>query len=70
MGKYFVFTGPILNWKVDHFSIDKYRRFKNYKEMLKSFNRYRTRYNNISRKVLNFKTPNEVVDEYFSKNAA
>ena len=46
------------------------RRFKSYEEMLKAFNRYKTRYNNIARKVLNFKTPNEVVEEYFTKNAA
>jgi len=38
--------------------------------MQKVFKRYRTRYNNIARKVLNFKTPNEIVEEYFSKNAA
>lgn len=46
------------------------RRFTSYKQMQKAFNRYRTRYNNIARKVLNFKTPNEVVEEYFSKHAA
>ena len=46
------------------------RRFSSYEEMLKSFNRYRTRYNNISRKILEFKTPNEIIEEYFSKNAA
>lgn len=46
------------------------RRFKSYKQMQKAFKRYCTRYNNIARKVLNFKTPNEVVKEYFSKNAA
>jgi len=38
--------------------------------MQKAFKRYRTRYNNIARKVLNFKTPNEIVEEYFFKNAA
>jgi IS30 family transposase len=38
--------------------------------MVKAFNRYKTRYNNIARKVLSFKTPNEVVEEYFTKNAA
>jgi len=38
--------------------------------MQKAFKRYCTRYNDIARKVLNFKTPNEVVKEYFSKNAA
>lgn len=46
------------------------RRFKSYKQMQKAFKRYCRRYNNIARKVLNFKTPNEIVDEYFSKNAA
>jgi len=45
------------------------RRFKSYEEMLKAFNRYSNRYNNIARKVLNFKTPNEMVEEYFSENA-
>lgn len=46
------------------------RRFSSYKQMEKSFNRYKNRYNNIARKILNFKTPNEVVEEYYSKNAA
>lgn len=46
------------------------RRFSSYKQMKKSFIRYSTRYNNIARKILNFKTPNEIVEEYFSKNAA
>lgn len=45
------------------------RRFGSYEEMLKSFNRYSNRYNNIARKVLNFKTPSETVKEYFSENA-
>ena len=46
------------------------RRFSSYKQMEKSFKKYNNRYNNIARKILNFKTPNEIVDEYFSKNAA
>ena len=46
------------------------RRFKSYEEMLKSFKRYSNRYNNIARKVLDFRTPNEIVIGYFSKNAA
>lgn len=46
------------------------RRFNSYNQMLKSFNRYKNRYNNIARKILGFKTPNEIVEEYFSKNAA
>jgi IS30 family transposase len=37
--------------------------------MEKSFKGYSKRYNNIARKILNFKTPNEIVEEYFSKNA-
>lgn len=45
------------------------RRFSSYKQMEKSFRRYSRRYNNIARKVLNFKTPNEIVEEYYSKNA-
>ena len=45
------------------------RRFSNYLEMEKSFKGYSKRYNNIARKILNFKTPNEIVEEYFSKNA-
>ncbi|NMB34383.1 MAG: transposase [Clostridium sp.] len=46
------------------------RRFKSYSQMKKSFRRYSRRYNNIARKILDFKTPNEIVSEYFSKNAA
>lgn len=56
--------------RVDNELFYSRRRFKSYEEMLKSFKRYRTRYNNIARKVLNFKTPNEMVDQYFSNNAA
>lgn len=46
------------------------RRFKSFEEMEKAFKRYHNRYNNIARKILGFKTPNEVVEEYFSKDAA
>lgn len=46
------------------------RRFSSYNQMEKSFKRYSNRYNNIARKILNFKTPNEIVEEYYSKNAA
>jgi IS30 family transposase len=38
--------------------------------MQKAFRRYISRYNNIARKILNFKAPNEVVEHYFSENAA
>lgn len=46
------------------------RRFNSYRQMLKSFERYSRRYNKIARKILGFKNPNEVVEEYFSGNAA
>lgn len=46
------------------------RRFKSYSQMLKAFKRYSRRYNNIARKILKFNTPNEMVEQYFSKNAA
>lgn len=46
------------------------RRFSSYEQMQKSFKRYKNRYNNIARKILNFKTPNEIVQAYFPKNAA
>ena len=40
------------------------RRFRSYEEMTKSFNRYVSRYNNIARKVLNFRSPNEVAEGF------
>lgn len=40
------------------------RRFTNYDHMIKSFNRYVSRYNNIARKVLNFKSPNQMLEEF------
>ena len=46
------------------------RRFGSYDEMEKSFMRYSRRYNNVARKILGFKTPNEIVNEYIAKNAA
>lgn len=44
------------------------RRFNSYKEMQKAFKRYANRYNNVARKILNFKTPNEVVNMYNSRD--
>lgn len=55
--------------RIDNELFYKKRRFKSYEEMKKSFKRYRERYNNIARKVLDFKTPNEIVNGYYSKNA-
>lgn len=40
------------------------RRFTSYDQMIKSFNRYLTRYNNIARKVLNFKSPNQLLEDF------
>ena len=40
------------------------RRFTSYDQMIKSFNRYVTRYNNIAKKVLNFKSPNQMLEDF------
>jgi transposase len=40
------------------------RRFSSFEEMKKAFRRYNNRYNNIARKILGFKTPNEIVESY------
>lgn len=55
--------------RIDNDMFYSKRRFSSETEMYKSFERYSTRTNNISRKVLGFKTPKEKVAEYF-KNAA
>ena len=43
------------------------RRFSSEEEMYKSFKRYATRTNNICRKILKFKSPNEILKEYLSR---
>lgn len=50
--------------KMDNEIFYSKRRFRSEKEMYKAFQRYSVRTNNISRKVLGFKTPNEMVEEY------
>ena len=40
------------------------KKFKSKEELLRAIKKYNTRYNNISRKVLGFKSPNEVLKEY------
>ena len=40
------------------------KKFKSKEELLRAIRKYNTRYNNISRKVLGFKSPNEVLKEY------
>ena len=46
------------------------RRFKSEEEMYKSFERYAKRQNNIAKKVLKFKTANEMLEEYIEKEKA
>ncbi|MDD4548026.1 MAG: DDE-type integrase/transposase/recombinase [Bacilli bacterium] len=50
--------------KLDNERFYNRQEFKSLEEMKKKLARYNTRYNNISRKVLNFKTPNQMVLEY------
>lgn len=57
--------------RIDNEMFYNRRRFKSYDKMQKSFRRYNNRYNNIARKVLDFKTPNEMIQSYTAlKNTA
>lgn len=56
--------------RIDNDNFYNKRRFNSYKEMKKAFKRYANRYNNVARKILNFKTPNEVVNIYNSRYVA
>ena len=68
----YVTTRPYSPWengKVErsHRLDSKYyadKKFKSKEELLRAIKKYNTRYNNISRKVLGFKSPNEVLKEY------
>ncbi|ERJ81545.1 hypothetical protein HMPREF1987_01660 [Peptostreptococcaceae bacterium oral taxon 113 str. W5053] len=51
--------------KIDNELFYSRRRFNSEIQMYKSFKRYSRRTNNIARRVLGFKTPNEMVEEYF-----
>lgn len=51
--------------KIDNELFYSKRRFKSEEEMYKSFKRYSIRTNNIARRVLKFRTPNEMVENYF-----
>lgn len=53
--------------KIDNEIFYSKRRFRSEKEMYKSFQRYSVRTNNIARRVLGFKTPNEMVENYFKR---
>lgn len=56
--------------RIDNDKFYNRRRFISYNEMKKAFKRYANRYNNVARKILNFNTPNEIVNKYHSKNVA
>ena len=50
--------------RIDGHMFYKRRRFKNYEQMIMSHKRYMNRYNNIAKRVLGFKSPNEVVEAF------
>lgn len=63
---------PWQNGKVERsHRIDNYfyerQEFKSREDMKKRISRYNARYNNIARKVLNFKSPNQIVEEYYAQ---
>lgn len=50
--------------KIDTERFYNIQEFKSYEDLIKKLKRYTTRYNNISKKVLGFKSPNEILKEY------
>lgn len=50
--------------KIDGERFYSRQEFKSVEEMKKKLKRYNTRYNNIAKKVLGFKSPNQIVEEY------
>ena len=42
------------------------RTFSSFEQLVKAHKRYESRYNNIVQKVLDFKSPNEMIREYFN----
>lgn len=76
LGIKYIRTRPYSPWqngtvershKTDNELFYSRRKFNSEKELYKSFKRYSTRTNNIAKRVLNFKTPNEMVEMYFNK---
>ena len=74
LGIEYIRTRPYSPWqngivershKIDNELFYSRRRFKSEEEMYKSFKRYSIRTNNIARRVLKFRTPNEMVENYF-----
>ena len=78
LGMEYIRTGTYSPWqsevvershKIDNELFYSRRRFKSETEMHKAFKRYSTRTNNIARRVLGFKIPNEIVENYFKRVA-
>ena len=70
--EYRVRRGRTEKWKGGSYRLDSNyylgKRFRSLEELRRSVKRYCSRYNNISRKVLNFKSPNEMLKEYRRNN--
>ena len=70
--EYRVRRGRTEKWKGGSYRLDSNyylgKRFRSLEELRRSVKRYCSRYNNISRKVLNFKSPNEMLKEYRTNN--
>lgn len=74
LGIEYIRTRPYSPWqngvvershKIDNELFYSRRRFNSEIEMYRSFKRYSTRTNNIARRILSFKTPNEMIEDYF-----
>lgn len=72
----YIRTSPYSPWqngvvershKIDNKLFYSKRRFKSEEEMYKAFKKYSVRTNNIARRVLGFKTPNEIAESYFKR---
>ena len=78
LGMEYIRTGPYSpsqsevverSHKIDNELFYRRRRFKSETEMYKAFKKYSTRTNNIARRALGFKIPNEIVENYFKRVA-
>lgn len=76
LGIEYIRTRPYSPWqngvvershKIDNELFYSKKRFNSEEEMYKAFRRYSVRTNNIARRVLGFKTPNEIVENYFKR---
>lgn len=78
LGMKYIRTAPYSPWKNGHIErshredeemLYKKKRFTSEENMIRSVKRHNSKGNNIYRKVLDFKSSNEIVDEYFRKAA-